>query len=182
MCTFFFLHYLPSWPIPRDWIEFPVLYIRTSLLIHSKHNSLPSLVLSAGFLSCVWGFQSLQMISLPPVTFRNKWFILPVYQGTVCLVLQRGKGRKRCPMFLYPAFAMCQNQSMFSEPRGSGLPFWAANWLWGRHLFLHISHYEMWHLSGLFSARLSQGKRLETEAPCGSDGESQSFTFQHLLG
>ena len=40
--TFLFLCYLhlPSWTTPRDWLEFPVLYSRTSLLIHSKHNSL----------------------------------------------------------------------------------------------------------------------------------------------
>ena len=38
--TFPFSYYLPSWSIPRDWIEFPVLYSRTSLLIHSKWNSL----------------------------------------------------------------------------------------------------------------------------------------------
>ena len=30
---FFFSYYLPSGSIPRDWIEFPVLYSRTSLLI-----------------------------------------------------------------------------------------------------------------------------------------------------
>ena len=36
--TFPFLYYLLSWSIPRDWIEFPVLYGRTSLLIHSKFN------------------------------------------------------------------------------------------------------------------------------------------------
>ena len=38
--TFPFLYYLPSWSIPRDWIQFPVLYSRTSMLIHSKCNSL----------------------------------------------------------------------------------------------------------------------------------------------
>ena len=35
-----FLHYLPSWSIPGDWIEFPVLYSKASLLIHSACNSL----------------------------------------------------------------------------------------------------------------------------------------------
>ena len=40
-CTFFLSYYLPSCSITRDWIEFPVLYSRTSLLIHSKWNSLP---------------------------------------------------------------------------------------------------------------------------------------------
>ena len=35
-----FLSYLPSWSIPRDWIEFPVLYSRISLLIHCKCHSL----------------------------------------------------------------------------------------------------------------------------------------------
>ena len=38
--TFPFLSYLPSCSIPRDWIEFPVLYSRTSLLIYSKWNHL----------------------------------------------------------------------------------------------------------------------------------------------
>ena len=37
--TFFFSIYLPSWSISRDWIWFPVLYNRTSLLIHFKQNS-----------------------------------------------------------------------------------------------------------------------------------------------
>ena len=35
-CTFFLSYYLPSCSITRDWIEFPVLYSRTSLLIHYK--------------------------------------------------------------------------------------------------------------------------------------------------
>ena len=34
--TLFFSYHLPSWSIPRDCIEFPVLYGRTSLLIHSS--------------------------------------------------------------------------------------------------------------------------------------------------
>ena len=38
--TFFFLYYLPSCSIPREWIQLPVLYHRTSLLIHSKCSSL----------------------------------------------------------------------------------------------------------------------------------------------
>ena len=38
--TFPFLYYLPSWSNPRVWIWFPVLYSRTSLLVHSKCNSL----------------------------------------------------------------------------------------------------------------------------------------------
>ena len=33
-------YYLPSCSIPRDWMEFPVLYSRILLLIHSKYNSL----------------------------------------------------------------------------------------------------------------------------------------------
>ena len=37
--TFFFSYYLPSWSISRAWIEFPVLYSGTSLLIHSKWES-----------------------------------------------------------------------------------------------------------------------------------------------
>ena len=36
----FFSYCLPSLPIPRDWTQFPVLYSRTSLPIHSKCNSL----------------------------------------------------------------------------------------------------------------------------------------------
>ena len=38
--TFFFSYYLPSCSNSRDWIQFPVLYSRTSLLIHSKCNTL----------------------------------------------------------------------------------------------------------------------------------------------
>ena len=38
--TFFFSSYLPSWSIPRDWIGFPVLYSRTSWLIHFQQKSL----------------------------------------------------------------------------------------------------------------------------------------------
>ena len=37
---FLFSYYLPSWSIPRDWRQFPALYSRTSLLTHSKCNSL----------------------------------------------------------------------------------------------------------------------------------------------
>ena len=38
--TFFFSHYPPSCSTTSDWIQFPVLYSKTSLLIHSKCNSL----------------------------------------------------------------------------------------------------------------------------------------------
>ena len=38
--TFFLSSYLPSWSIPRDWIGFPVLYSRTSWLIHFQQKSL----------------------------------------------------------------------------------------------------------------------------------------------
>ena len=38
--TFFYLYQLPLCSITSDWIQFPVLYSRTSLLIHSKCNSL----------------------------------------------------------------------------------------------------------------------------------------------
>ena len=38
--TFFFSYSLPSWSIPRDGIEFPVLYSRTLLLLHSQCHSL----------------------------------------------------------------------------------------------------------------------------------------------
>ena len=34
------LSYLQSWSIPRNWIQFLVLYSKTSLLIHSKCRSL----------------------------------------------------------------------------------------------------------------------------------------------
>ena len=51
--TFPFSYYPPSWSIPRDWTEFPVLDSRTSWLIHSQCHSLhlctpnaPSLPLS----------------------------------------------------------------------------------------------------------------------------------------
>ena len=37
--AFFFSYYLPLYYILRDWIQFPVLYSRTSLFIHSKCNS-----------------------------------------------------------------------------------------------------------------------------------------------
>ena len=37
--TFPFSYYLPSWSIPRDWMWFPVLCSRTSLLVHSKCKS-----------------------------------------------------------------------------------------------------------------------------------------------
>ena len=37
---FLLLYYLPPWSISRDWIQFPMLYSRTSLLNHSKCNSL----------------------------------------------------------------------------------------------------------------------------------------------
>ena len=38
--TFFSSYYLPSCSIPRDYILFPVLYSKISLLIHFKCNSL----------------------------------------------------------------------------------------------------------------------------------------------
>ena len=45
---FFFSYYLPSYSIPRDWTEVPVLYSRTSLLIHSKCNTLHLLTQNSG--------------------------------------------------------------------------------------------------------------------------------------
>ena len=36
----FFSYYFPSCSNPRDWIQFPVLYSSSSLLIHSKWKSL----------------------------------------------------------------------------------------------------------------------------------------------
>ena len=50
-----FLHFLPSWIFSRDWILFPVLYTRTSLLIHSKCYGLHLLAPNS------------QSISLPPL-------------------------------------------------------------------------------------------------------------------
>ena len=38
--TFFFSHYRLSCFIPRDWTQSPVLYSRTSFLIHAKCHSL----------------------------------------------------------------------------------------------------------------------------------------------
>ena len=38
--TFFFLYSFPLWFISGDWIQFPVLYSRTLLFIHSECNSL----------------------------------------------------------------------------------------------------------------------------------------------
>ena len=40
VCPFLFSHYSPSCCISSGWIEFPVLDSRTSLLVHSKQNSL----------------------------------------------------------------------------------------------------------------------------------------------
>ena len=42
--AFFFSHYLPSCSIISDQIQFPVLYSRISLLIHSKGNGLHLLI------------------------------------------------------------------------------------------------------------------------------------------
>ena len=38
ICIHLFLYCLPSCPVPRDQIQFPVLYSRISQLIHSKRN------------------------------------------------------------------------------------------------------------------------------------------------
>ena len=48
--TFFFSYYLPSCSSTTDWIEFPVLHSRTSLLIHSKWNSLHLLTPNTPFI------------------------------------------------------------------------------------------------------------------------------------
>ena len=37
--TYPFPFYLPSWSIPRDWTQLPVLCSRTSLFVHSKWNN-----------------------------------------------------------------------------------------------------------------------------------------------
>ena len=49
MYTFFFSHYPPLCPIKSDWIQFPVLCSRISLLIHSKCNSLHPLAPNSPF-------------------------------------------------------------------------------------------------------------------------------------
>ena len=45
--AFFFSYYLPSYSIQRDWIQFPMLYNRISLLNLSKCNSLHLLTLNS---------------------------------------------------------------------------------------------------------------------------------------
>ena len=42
--TLFFSHFPPSCSITSDYIQFPVLYSRISLFIHSKYNSLHLLI------------------------------------------------------------------------------------------------------------------------------------------
>ena len=37
VCTFCSSYYLPLCSVPRDWIQFPVLYSRISLPLHSAH-------------------------------------------------------------------------------------------------------------------------------------------------
>ena len=54
--TFPFLYYLPSWSIPRDQLQVPVLQSRTSLLIQSKCNCLHLLTPNS------------QSIPLPPLS------------------------------------------------------------------------------------------------------------------
>ena len=61
--TFFFSYYPPSRSIPEDWTQFPVLYSRDSLLIHSKCINLCLLI------------PNLQSIPLPPA---------PPWQPQVC--------------------------------------------------------------------------------------------------
>ena len=41
--TFFFSYYCPSWSVPRDWTEFPVLHSRPSWLVRSLHLRTPKL-------------------------------------------------------------------------------------------------------------------------------------------
>ena len=52
--TFFFLCHIRSCFISRDWIEFPVVYSETSLLIHSKCSSLHLLFLRKRFHIWFW--------------------------------------------------------------------------------------------------------------------------------
>ena len=63
----YFFKYFPSGTIPGDWIQFPVLWIRTLLFIHSKHKSLHLLNPSSqSFL--LPPFSSLATISLFPMS------------------------------------------------------------------------------------------------------------------
>ena len=54
---YFFSYYLPSWSIPRDCIQFPIIYSKISLLIHSKCYNLTLLTPDS------------QSIPLPPPSF-----------------------------------------------------------------------------------------------------------------
>ena len=65
----FFLYYLPSWSIPRDWIYFPVLYSRTPLFIHSKCKRLHLLTPNS------------PSIPHPPLPLGNHQSVLCVYEG-----------------------------------------------------------------------------------------------------
>ena len=56
--TFFYSYYLPSCSITSDWIYFPMLYNRISLLIHSKCYCLPLLT------------PKFQSIPLPPLPWQ----------------------------------------------------------------------------------------------------------------
>ena len=68
-----FLHYLPSWSVPRDWIYFPALYSRTSLFIHSQYNSLHLLIPSS------------PSLPLPPLPLGNHKSIIHVYESVSVL-------------------------------------------------------------------------------------------------
>ena len=69
--TFFLSYYLPSWSIPRDWIWFPVLYSRTSLLIHSKYNSLHLPTTNSQFIPLLplSPLTTINLFSMPRVCF-----------------------------------------------------------------------------------------------------------------
>ena len=57
-CIFFFWYCLPSCYITSDWTQFPVLYNKTSFLIHSKCNSLHLLTPNSQSILWTWSDKS----------------------------------------------------------------------------------------------------------------------------
>ena len=85
--TFFFLYYLPS--CSRDWIEFPVLYGRTSLLTHSKSNSLHLPTPNSPSTHELWR-HTIQSIVLDLWAYWLIWDMSLLSQGIQCTVLHAG--------------------------------------------------------------------------------------------